>query len=366
MIFPDVMGAPSARATLARFLATGRIPHALLFHGPEGIGKSLVAGRFAASLVCLDPQPDGSACGRCSACRKVEHGNHPDVLTLTRLPKKDKQSAAPDEPDDDEDEPSPSSKAGALRTFIIVSQIRELTRHASYAPREAARRVFIVDPADRMHAESQNALLKTLEEPPGSAVILLVTSRPHVLLATVRSRCFQVGFVPMTAEALAAALVATGMNRPEAESRAALAEGRPGRALSLDLPGLSERRDELLDALWGLASRSPEAVARLSDHAESVLGETEDDLLEGLDMIEGLLRDAARAAAGLPSIAIAEAGSRVAALGREIGALRAMEIVALADRLRGDLRLNLNKMLVCETILAAVAGGPTELPSFDA
>ena len=356
MIFPVVLGQERARAVIARLLVSGRLPHAFLLHGPAGVGKGLVAHLFAASLVCNEPREDATGCGSCAACVKAAHGNHPDVLLVTRLPKKDRPGeSTADDPEDGEDEGT--GKAGDLRPFIVVQQIRELNHHAAYAPREGRRRVFIVDPADRMNAESQNALLKTLEEPPGQAVIVLVASRPHVLLPTVRSRCFQIGFGALSPDELASGLVSLGMGPAEAEARAALAEGRPGRAISLDLASLAARRDQLLAALEALAS-SPRAAAALTEYAGQVIGESETDLLEGLDLLMALARDAARAASGSTAILHADVAPRIDRLGRALGAARAAELVALIDRLRGDLRLNLNKTLVAETILAAFAGGP--------
>jgi len=355
VIFPAVLGQDRARGVLARLLASGRLPHAFLFHGPEGVGKGLVAHLFATSLICIEPGADATACGSCAACVKAAHGNHPDVLLVTRLPKKDKPADATT--DDAEDDDEASAKAGDLRPFIVVPQIRELNHHAAYAPREGRRRVFVIDPADRMNHESQNALLKTLEEPPGQAVLVLVASRPHVLLPTVRSRCFQIGFGAMAPDALAAGLLARGMAAAEASARAALAEGRPGRAISLDLSSLAARREQLLAALEALAA-SPRAASALGGYAAQVVGESEADLLEGLDLMMALARDAARAASGGAAILHADVAPRIDKLGRALGAARAAELVALIDRLRGDLRLNLNKTLVAETILAAFAGGP--------
>lgn len=357
MIFGDVLGQERARAVLGRLLESGNIPQALLFHGPDGVGKAMVARLLARSLVCTDPLPSGEACGSCAACRKETHGNHPDVFVVTRLPKKEKRGEAVPDGDEEEVEEAASAKSGELRSFIVIEQIRELNRHASFAPREAERRVFIVEPADRMNAESQNALLKTLEEPGGRAVIVLVASRPHLLLPTVRSRCFQVGFGAMGTAALAQALVARGLPPAEARTRAALASGRPGLAATLDLSALEARRDLILGALDALAA-SPRAAAEMSAFAERLLGETEADLLEGLDLAAALLRDAARIESGGSGILHADVAPRIEKLGRRLGALRAAELVALADRLKADLRLNVNKTLLVETLLAAVGGGP--------
>lgn len=361
MIFPEALGHERARALLARLLQSGRIPHALLFHGPEGIGKGWLARLLTRSLVCATPQADGGACGTCLGCRKAEHGNHPDIFTVTRLPKKDQRADAPDSSDDDDGDDAPSAKAGELRPLIVIQQIRELNYHATYAPRESPRRVFIVDPADRMNAESQNALLKTLEEPGGRCVIVLVASRPHLLLPTVRSRCFQIGFAAMRPDDLARALVTRGMPQAEARARAALSSGRPGNAMTLDLLALEGRRDLILSSLEALTA-SPHGAAELSAHADELMGETEAELLLGLDLTQAILRDAARIASGSPGILHADLAARIERLGRRLGAERAAEVAALCDRLRGELRLNVNKALLVETLLAAVSGGP--LPAF--
>lgn len=364
MIFPEVLGHEKARTVLARVLASDRIPHALLLHGPDGVGKGLIARLFARSLVCTQRNSDATGCGSCLACRKATHGNHPDVFLVTRLPKKERQAGAgpaDDDADDDRDDDSRETRGGDLRPFIIVQQVRELNHHAAYAPREGRRRVFLVEPADRMNGEAQNALLKTLEEPPGEAVIVLVASRPHVLLPTVRSRCFQVGLGPMPPEDLATGLASRGVEPGEARIRAALAEGRPGRAMSLDLPAMAKRRDSILVSLEALAA-SPHAAADLNQYAERIVGENEADLLEGIDLVQALLRDAARVSSGRAALLNADLAPRIEKLGELLGAPRAAEIVALADRLRGELRLNLNKTLLAETVLAAVAGGP--IPSF--
>lgn len=354
MTLADILGHEHPRAVLGRILASGRVPHAILFHGPEGVGKRTVADRFALSLLCSAPGDDGGACGRCAACTKAAHGNHPDFLVTTRLPKKEGAGASAEEGDDEE---PLSAKSGDLKAWIVVSQIRELSEHASFAPREAERRVFVIDPADRMNAEAQNALLKTLEEPPGRAVLLLIASRPHALLPTVRSRCSQIGFAALAPETLARGLVARGIPEAEARARAALSEGRPGRALSLDLEHLASRRGEILDGLEAL-SVGPRGVAAITDLAARVAGDDEATLLEGLDLTTAILRDAARSASGNDVLLHGDVGPRIAGLGRALGAERAARLVALADRLRGELRLNLNKAVLVETLLAAVAGGP--------
>jgi DNA polymerase-3 subunit delta' len=206
-----------------------------------------------------------------------------------------------------------------------------------------------------MTLEAQNALLKTLEEPPGRAVIVLVAARPHALLGTVRSRCFQIGFGAMPPVALAQALARRGIDPEEARRRSALSDGRPGRALTLDVEGLGSRRDAVLDMMVRLAA-SPRGAIELGANAVALAGEDEDGLLEGIELVAALARDAARLASGRPEILHADAAPRLADLARAVGSGRAAELVALAERLRGDLRVNANRTLVAETLLAAVAG----------
>jgi DNA polymerase-3 subunit delta' len=342
----EIIGQQNALEIIRRMCETGRVPHGLLFQGPEGCGKACVALALASQLLC--EESDGP-CGRCESCRLIVTGGHPDLLTVHRMPKKPTASATVAPPGDPED----------LRQFIVVDQVRELTRVAGMAPRRGARRVFIIEPADRMNNEAQNALLKTLEEPPGRTVLILVASRPHLLLPTVRSRCFVVGFAALRVGELAAALVKRGFDTVEAATRAALAEGRPGRALDLDLGQLQERRDQLLRCLESLATR-PSALAELPAMAGDIAGKTQSHLLDSLDLLEALLRDAARAGqhADDPGLVHADLATRLRALGRQLGPERAAELVGCVERLRRDLRLNVNRTLVAEALLAAVAGGP--------
>lgn len=350
--FAGILGQDAAIAFLRRALSTDRIPHAIALVGPDGVGKTTLARAFASAVLCDGGRDD--ACGTCRGCLRTDHGNHPDFLVVTRQPKR----KGADAQDDDVGE-------GDLRPFIVIDQIREMNEHAGYPPAEGRRRIFLIDPADRMNPEAQNALLKTLEEPSSRTVVVLTANRPNLLLATVRSRCLTVSLAPMTAADLASALASRGMSADEAAARAALAGGRPGRALALDVDGLVARRAEILEDLEAFA-RSPTAAADLPGAAARIVGSDEESFLEGLELIQTLLRDAALPGGSGPTPARVhvDLAGRTAALGARIGALRAARLVEAVDESRARTRFHANRTYLAEALLAAIAGAP--VPGRDA
>jgi DNA polymerase III subunit delta' len=214
MPFRDVLGHDRLTSLLKRSVAGGTLPPSLVFAGPSGVGKRKTALALAQAINCLSPEA-GDACGRCTACTRIARGVHPDVLVI---------------------EPA---ETGVIR----VDQVRDAIDRAGYRPFEGRRRVVIVDDADALMPQAQNALLKTLEEPPPSSVFVLVTSRPDVLLPTVRSRCPQLRFRPLAIDDIAAALIARGRSDAEARAVAASASGSLGRALEASAGDLLEARE---------------------------------------------------------------------------------------------------------------------------
>jgi DNA polymerase-3 subunit delta' len=162
-----------------------RLPHALLFVGPPGLGKRDLAEALAARLLCTAPAAGGHACGQCTPCRLRLSGNHPDFFPV--VPAAD-AAAAEGEVDDAAREGSPAKAKSAQ---IVVEQIRDLQQSLNVTGHQSSRRVVVVDPADAMNMITANALLKLLEEPPAGCVFLLVSSAPRRLLPTLRSRCQQ-------------------------------------------------------------------------------------------------------------------------------------------------------------------------------
>lgn len=198
-----------------------KMPHALLLHGPAGVGKSAFAQHLAQSLLCAAPAKGGHACGTCESCGWVEQYSHPDYRRIR--PEILETQAA----ETDEAEPAAESTAKKTRSKDIkIEQVRGLSRMMSVSTHRAGLRIVLVYPAERMTTEAANALLKTLEEPPEHTLFLLVADRPDQLLPTILSRCRMIAFPMPAREAAQAWLDAI----PEVTSGAellALAGGAP-------------------------------------------------------------------------------------------------------------------------------------------
>lgn len=337
--FGEIIGQQAARELLLRFLKTERIPQALVFQGPEGVGKATVATALASILLC--EVGDGFSCGRCHSCQLLPTGNHPDCITITLQPKEGGKSG------------------GKLAKDIVIDQVRELTRVAGTSPRLGRRRIFIIDPAERMNRNSQNAILKTLEEPTSRTMLILISSRPHLLVPTVRSRCIAVRFGQLHTDELTRLLEKRGVAAHEARRRALFSGGCPGRALSLDLDEIEAQRQGILKMLEQL-SASTSAASELPAMAAKLAGKDEPVFLENLTMLQTLLRDALRSGLDGADHALvhADLAHRLTHLRDRLGPRRTAELIHGIDRLRGDLRFNLNRVLIAESLLAGACGAP--------
>ena len=234
MPFSGILGHRRIIALLSRSLAEERLPQSLLFAGARGVGKRRTAIALAEAINCLQPvtgtELPRDACGTCASCKRIARGVHPDVLVV--------------EPGD----------MGSIK----VEQIREVIDRAGYRPFEGKRRVVVIDEADAMAPFAQNALLKTLEEPPPASVFVLVSAAPDALLPTVLSRCQRLRFGELSADDVAKALV-RDYEYDEKEARAAAADagGSIGQALSAASVDVAEARE--------MAQLLLERAARLSD-----------------------------------------------------------------------------------------------------
>ncbi|TWT43796.1 DNA polymerase III subunit delta' [Phycisphaerae bacterium RAS1] len=251
----DVLHQTSAVSLLRRALRSGRMPHAYLFDGPEGVGKERAALALAARLLCEaeQPAPDADACGECTACRLMAVGNHPDFHLVHRGLHKV--------------HPERSVRV-SKGLFLVVDLIRYFViEPAARTPQLGRRRVFVIRDAERMNDEAQNALLKTLEEPPGEACLVLITSSASRLLPTIRSRCQRVPFGGLPRTFVEAELARQcRVDAASATALAALADGRLGAAIRWQQMGV-------LDALRDLAALVPQFESDAPDAAATRLVE---------------------------------------------------------------------------------------------
>lgn len=272
MPFRAIAGHPRLLALLSRAVARDTMPPALLFAGPAGVGKRQAANAVAAAFNCLQPASserfERDACGECAACRRIERGVHPDVITI--------------EPGD----------SGTIK----IEQVRDVIDRAGYRPFEGRRRVVIIDEADALVPPAQNALLKTLEEPPSASVFILVSSMPDSLLDTVRSRCPRLRFGILTpAEVTAVLMRDHKYGESDARAAAADADGSIGRALAAQSVDLLEAR-AAAQRLLEQTARGGDPAARLNA-AKDLAGKKgspaseRDQLAVLLRALASLLRD---------------------------------------------------------------------------
>lgn len=236
-----------------------RLPHSVLIHGPRGVGKLALAEHFAQRLLCEAPDPEQAPCGRCEGCRWFLAGSHPDFRRV------EPESMTPRrEPEEAEEAPEPPGRAAKPSTEIKIEQIRSLDGFLNLRSHRGRSRLALVRPAEDMNANSANALLKSLEEPPGSAVFVLVSHRPAGLPATVRSRCLALPVAIPDRSSAMAWLESQGVKEPD--RWLAYASGAPLRALEL-AQGSGEAAAELRRAL---EARDLDALRAVDDRESLV------------------------------------------------------------------------------------------------
>lgn len=314
---PDLVGHEAAEKIFSDSVRSGRLPHAWLICGPEGIGKATLAFRFARHLLIGGSGPSlfgGESEGlhvdpASPAFKRVASGGHADLMTV---------------------EIGADPKTGRMRTEIVVDDIRAVSDFLHMTPAEGGYRVVVVDEAGAMNRNAANALLKILEEPPPQAVLLLVCHAPGRLPATIRSRCRKLPLHPL-ADAQVDGLLARYLPEVSQEDRAALvklAEGSPGRALSLAQEGGLDLYREMV----GLIASNANAHVLQRFCEKSARGE------EGFHTVSRLFlwwlaRAIRLAAAGTPEEIVPGEGAALARIAKVRGLDRFVALWEKASRL---------------------------------
>jgi DNA polymerase III subunit delta' len=321
MTFRGLKGHRQLIELLSGASARGAVPQSLLFSGPDGVGKRQVALALAATVNCATPP----ACGECGSCRKIGRGVHPDVLLV---------------------EPGESGS-------IKVEDIRDAIGRAMYRPFEGRRRVTIIDTADAMVPHAQDALLKTLEEPPSGSIFALVTARPDALLPTIASRCYRLRFGRL-AEAEVAAILRErhDWSDSDALAAAALADGSVGAALDVRTEEAADARESAVELLRGVASARTTGIDRLEQARALAGGAERDELARRLRAAASMLRDIRVLAAGASPRFLANADLRdeLAALTGSYNAERGLDAFSAVDAALEALGRNVGPKVVADWI----------------
>lgn len=343
MPFRDLAGHRPVIGLLTRAMVRGTLPPTLLFDGPPGVGKWQVAQAVAAAVNCLAPivaarAADGSgeegaagsetridACGTCKSCDRINRGVHVDVLAL--------------EPDE--------------KSSIKIDPVREVLERCNFRPFEGKRRFVLIRDAEMLEPQAQNALLKSLEEPPDSTVFILVTSVAGVLLQTVRSRCMRLRFGRLTEDEVTEVLARDYAIAPaEARAAAALADGSISRALAQSSEDLAEVR-QTAQAFLAQVVGSDDVRQKL-EVAKLLIGakpeRTREEVAIVLRAAQSMLRDleVIHAGADLRVLANPDLQDSLARLTRGAGGDRARRAFQSVDRALMALDRNAGSKVVAE------------------
>jgi DNA polymerase-3 subunit delta' len=244
MPFVDITGHEQPISLLQASIRQGRLAHAYVFYGEARIGKLMAAVRLAQALNCEQPAQTEAldSCGRCRSCLQIAARTHPDYFVI---------------------EPDPE----AATPQIKIEQVREIEQQFVYRPLVGERKICLIDDADRLTIGAANALLKTLEEPPGHGLFILVTSRLHALPITIRSRCQALRFTtPARTQVEAAVILKRELPPADARFLAVFADGRIGEALTINVADVRARQQECLTLLKPDELTSSATILSAAEH----------------------------------------------------------------------------------------------------
>jgi DNA polymerase III subunit delta' len=327
--FSRITGQEKAVSFLRQVISSGKIPHAFLFTGIEGVGKTTTALAFCQAINCREPV-NGEGCGRCLTCRQLISGNFPDLRFI--------------EPDGQN---------------IKIEQIRELNRDICFRPVEGAYRVIIINRAELMTLEAANSFLKTLEEPPPGNVIVLKVKEPLDLLPTIVSRCQRIPFRPLPRSVVAQCLIKEmGIDEENAALIAGISDGSLGRATEISNSDYLEERQTSISNIIQLPSmQKTQAIELAMEYAQDVKKKDHDksgsiDLFELIGIWKSWYRDLIimKADGPLNLLINADFSRKLKTISRNITMDNLIQGFFLLDRAQIDLIRNPNIGLMMEDL----------------
>ncbi len=367
MAFSEFLGNPRIVTALRGALRTQRVPHALLFTGPRGVGKFTLARMFAQAANCERLADD--FCGECNTCQRIallaepktlieqglaERGESADAATIERVP-----LILQPHPDVWALVPDPVRlKNPVARPMLRVGQLRAVQRAAYFQPM-GRRRVFILDGADTMRWDVANVFLKILEEPPGSATLILTAPSPYSLLPTIVSRCLQFHFAPLPQADVEKILQDKTDRKPADRKLAAqLAEGSPGLAIEMNIEQASQQRRTALRILERAARG--EGFAQLFAETAALAKDRESSFEEQIAVFYGLLSDLLELTSGVkqPAFRNAPLAKELSALANSVNTAWVMRAISGFDELCAGARRNLNRQLGLDALAASLVTTP--------
>src|SRR5271157_231500 len=367
MGFSDFLGNEKIVAALRGALRSGRVPHALLFTGARGVGKYTLARMFAQAANCERLTSD--FCGECATCQRIpllaeprklidqglaERGESADAATVERIP-----LILQTHPDVWAMVPDPVRlKSPVARPVLRIGQLRAVQRAAYFQP-VGRRRVFILDAAETMRWDVASVFLKILEEPPGSATLILTATSPFNLLSTIVSRCMQFHFAPLPLGEVESILKSHGERSPSQLKLAAqLSEGSPGLALEMNVEEAAEKRKIALRVLERAARG--QGYAQLFADSNTLAKDRESSFEELSGVFYGLLSDLLELTSGVksPVLRNPHLSKELDALARNVSSLWVMRTIAGLDELTAGARRNLNRQLGLDALAVSLAPAP--------
>ncbi|HYL62429.1 MAG TPA: hypothetical protein VE077_07380 [Candidatus Methylomirabilis sp.] len=368
MGFSEFLGNERIVAALRGVLRSDRVPHALLFSGPRGVGKFTLARMFAQAANCERLKDD--FCGQCHPCQRIalladsqklleqglaERGESADAATVERVP-----LILQSHPDVWALVPDPVRlKNPVARPMLRIGQLRAVQRAAYFQPM-GRRRVFILDGAETMRWDVANVFLKILEEPPGSATLILTAPSPYSLLPTIVSRCLQFNFAPLPQSDVENILKQKSARKPsEIKLAAQLAEGSPGLALEMDVHAAAQRRRDALRILERAACG--QGFAQLFADTSALAKDRDSSFEDQISVFYGLLTDLLELTSGLkqPGLRNAPLAKELEALAKSVDQRWVMRAICGFDELHAGARRNLNRLLGLDALAASLAPSST-------